>query len=170
MPRLKTTRTVAEIGDLLLDLENPRSGMLTGQAETLEAIIKLNGQHFRNMMLSIKENDLDPGDSFYVIVDGEDENSYVVVDGNRRLAALKVLNNPDLLDGSKLGDSVKTRIRDAAGSFAPIEPISCVVLSPGRMQTSGSSDAMAKGSKVKAESRGARLRASAFRRIGRSWM
>jgi len=97
------------------------------QSEALEAIIKLNGQHFRNMMLSIKENDLDPGDSFYVISDEKGSNGYVVVDGNRRLGALKVLNNPHLLDGTNLGDSVKKRLRDAAGSFAPIEPISCVV-------------------------------------------
>ena len=127
MPRLKTTKTEAEVGDLLLDLENPRTGTVQGQAEALEAIIKLNSQHFRNMMLSIKENDLDPGDSFYVIVDEEDEGSYVVVDGNRRLAALKVLNNPALLDGTKLGETVKKRLRAAAGAFAPIEPISCVV-------------------------------------------
>lgn len=127
MPRFKTTRTDAEVGDLLLDLENPRTGKVVGQSEALEAIIKLNGQHFRNMMVSIKENDLDPGDSFYVIVDDDDEDSYVVVDGNRRLAALKVLNNPALLDGTKLGDSGKKRLRDAAGSFAPIEPINCVV-------------------------------------------
>lgn len=127
MPRLKTTRTEAEVGDLLLDLENPRTGTVAGQTDALEAIIKLNSQHFRNMMLSIKENDLDPGDSFYVIADDEDDDGYVVVDGNRRLAALKVLNNPVLLDGTKLGDSVKKRLRDAAGAYVPIDPISCVV-------------------------------------------
>jgi hypothetical protein len=127
MPRLKTARTEAEVGDLLLDLENPRTGTVAGQADALEAVIKLNSQHFRNMMLSIKENDLDPGDSFYVIVDDDADASYVVVDGNRRLAALKVLNNPVLLDGTKLGESVKKRLREAAGSFVPIDPISCVV-------------------------------------------
>lgn len=127
MPRLKTTRTEAVVGDLLLDRENPRTGTVAGQAEALEAVIRLNGQHFRNMMVSIKENDLDPGDSFYVIADEDDEEGYVVVDGNRRLAALKVLNNPVLLDGTKLGDTVKKRLREAAGAFAPIEPISCVV-------------------------------------------
>ncbi|RZM37036.1 MAG: hypothetical protein EOP67_03365, partial [Sphingomonas sp.] len=78
-------------------------------------------------MLSIKENDLDPGDSFYVINDDDYEDSYVVVDGNRRLAALKVLNNPVLLDGTKLGEGVKKRLREAAGAFIPIQPISCVV-------------------------------------------
>lgn len=127
MPRLRSVRTEAEVGDLLLDLDNPRTGTVESQAEALEAIIKLNGQHFRNMMLSIKENDLDPGDSFYVIADDENQDSYIVVDGNRRLAALKVLNNPVLLDGTSLGDSAKKRLRDAAGAFAPIAPVNCVV-------------------------------------------
>lgn len=127
MARLQTTRMEAEVDDLLLDLENPRTGTVVGQSEALEAIVRLNTQHFRNMMASIKANDLDPGDSFYVIADEEDEESYTVVDGNRRLAALKVLYNPDLLDGTELGDSTKKRLRDAAADFAPVEPLSCVL-------------------------------------------
>ena len=127
MPRLKSMRVESEVGDLLLDLENPRTGTVASQAEALEAIIKLNGLHFRNMMLSIKENDLDPGDSFYVIADDDDETCNVVVDGNRRLAALKILNNPVLLEGTQLSDLVKKRLREAAGAFIPIEPVNCVV-------------------------------------------
>ena len=68
-------------------------------------------------------NGLDPGDSFYVIPDDDEDGAYVVVDGNRRLAALKVLNNPDLLNGTKLGESVKKRLREATGDFEPVEPI-----------------------------------------------
>ncbi|MDP3545522.1 MAG: ParB N-terminal domain-containing protein, partial [Phreatobacter sp.] len=120
MARLHTTKIEAEVDDLLLDLENPRIGTAKGQSDALESIVRLNTQHFRNMMASIKANDLDPGDSFYVIADEEDEGSYTVVDGNRRLAALKVLHNPDLLDGTHLSDSVKKRLRDASAEFAPV--------------------------------------------------
>lgn len=127
MARLHTTKMEAEVDDLLLDLENPRIGTVKGQSEALEAIVRLNAQHFRNMMLSIKANDLDPGDSFYAIVNEEDESSYTVVDGNRRLAALKVLYNPDLLDGTNLGDSSKRRLREVAAGFVPIEPLNCVL-------------------------------------------
>ncbi|MFN3817129.1 hypothetical protein [Brevundimonas sp.] len=127
MARLHTTKMEAEVDDLLLDLENPRTGKVEGQSEALEAVVRLNTQHFRNMMASIKANDLDPGDSFYIIADEEDEDSFTVVDGNRRLAALKVLYNPDLLDGTNLGDSTKKRLREAAAEFAPVEPISCVL-------------------------------------------
>lgn len=127
MARLHTTKIDADVDDLLLDLENPRTGTVEGQSEALEAIVRLNIQHFRNMMASIKANDLDPGDSFYIIADDEDEGSYTVVDGNRRLAALKVLYNPDLLDGTGLGDSTKKRLRETAAEFAPVEPLSCVL-------------------------------------------
>lgn len=127
MARLHTTKIDAEVDDLLLDLENPRTGTVKGQSEALEAIVRLNTQHFRNMMASIKANDLDPGDSFYVIADEEEEDNYTVVDGNRRLAALKVLYNPDLLDGTGLGDSIKKRLRETAAEFAPVEPLSCVL-------------------------------------------
>ncbi len=127
MGRLHTIMTEVEVDDLLLDLENPRTGSVKGQSEALEAIVRLNTQHFRNMMGSIKANGLDPGDSFYVIADEEDGGSYTVVDGNRRLAALKVLYNPDLLDGTKLGDSTKKRLREASAGFSPVEPLSCVL-------------------------------------------
>lgn len=127
MARLQTTKLEAEIDDLLLDLENPRTGTVKGQSESLEAIVRLNTQHFRNMMASIKANDLDPGDSFYVIADEDEEDCYVVVDGNRRLAALKVLCNPDLLNGTNLGDSTKRRLREIAAEFEPVAPLSCVL-------------------------------------------
>ncbi|MCZ8315215.1 MAG: hypothetical protein O9344_10000 [Phreatobacter sp.] len=127
MARLHTTKMEAEVGDLLLDRENPRTGTVASQSEALEAIVRLNFHHFRNMMLSIKANDLDPGDSFYVIENEEESDSFVVVDGNRRLAALKVLYNPALLDGTRLIDSTKKRLKEAAVGFSPVQPLSCVL-------------------------------------------
>lgn len=127
MGRVHTTKMEVEVDDLLLDLENPRTGTVNSQSEALEEIVRLSTQHFRNMMLSINTNGLDPGDSFYIIADEEDEDSYTVVDGNRRLAALKVLYNPDLLDGTNLSDSIKKRLRATIGEFAPVEPLNCVL-------------------------------------------
>ncbi|WID98189.1 hypothetical protein QO058_08105 [Bosea vestrisii] len=95
-----------EIEELLLDQDNPRTGHVGSQAEALAAIIRLSTSNFRNMMRSIKDHGLDPGDSFYLVqldIDAE----YTVVDGNRRLAALKVLKNPDLLKGTQLPDTIQ---------------------------------------------------------------
>lgn len=115
-----------EIDDLVLDLDNPRTGTVAAQADALEAIVRLNGIHFKNMMSSIKAHGLDPGDSFYIVEEGDDD-GYVVVDGNRRLAALKVLNNPSLLQGTDLPDSTKRKLTEIAQGFSYPGTISCVL-------------------------------------------
>ena len=113
------TKLELEVGDLLLDLDNPRLGTVETQAEALEAIVELDTNHFKNMMRSIKEHGLDPGDAFYVLRSEEEEGAYVVVDGNRRLAALKVLTDPTVLQGTKLGTNVSRLIAKVAEGFDP---------------------------------------------------
>lgn len=115
------------IDELLLDEDNPRLGSVHSQSEALEAIIHLNESHFRNLMLSIKNNGLDPGDSLYVI-EAEDGEDFVVLEGNRRFSALMVLNTPDVLNGTDVPDTIKKSLTRAATGFdrTKIEPIRCV--------------------------------------------
>ena len=115
------------IDELILDQENPRLGSTASQSEALAGIVVLNPGHFRNLMGSIKDEGLDPGDSLYV-VRSEDGQDFVVLEGNRRLSALKVLSNPDVLAGTELSDSViKPLVREAAGfDRSHVEPIRCV--------------------------------------------
>ena len=81
------------------------------------------------MMHSIKEHGLDPGDSFYLVEEDEEGDGYTVVDGNRRLAALKVLNNPDLLHGTDLSETVKRPLIKEADGYKPLgdSAIRCVL-------------------------------------------
>ena len=126
---METEKLELPIEDLLLDKENPRIGQVNTQTEALSAIIDLDTRFFRTMMTSIREHGLDPGDSFYVILDEEDDASYVVVDGNRRLAALKVLSNTPVLQGTILADSVTKPLINAAQGFSldSVDPVSCVL-------------------------------------------
>ncbi len=66
-----------KIDDLLLDLENPRLGVTWSQSEALAGIVELNPEHFGNLMASIRDDGLDPGDSLYVIrsEDNEEDSS-----------------------------------------------------------------------------------------------
>ena len=116
------------IDELLLDQENPRLGTMSSQSEALAGIVRLNTGHFRTMMGSIRDVGLDPGDSLYVIRpdNGAD---YTVLEGNRRLSALKVLNNPDLLAGTDLSDSVRRSLLGEVEGFdrSEVEPIRCVL-------------------------------------------
>ena len=115
------------IDELLLDEDNPRLGSVNSQSEALETLIRLRESNFRNMMLSIKKNGLDPGDSLYVI-EAEEEGDYIVLEGNRRLSALKVMSSPDLLDGTGISDATKKSLLRAASGFNrdAVEPIRCV--------------------------------------------
>lgn len=124
-----TEKLTIPVEDLLLDVENPRIGAVGTQSEALEAIINLNADHFKRMLSSIGDHGLDPGDSFYVIADDLELGTYIVVDGNRRLSALKVLQNQALLNGTKATDGFKKAIANlvqAARSEGP-ESVDCVV-------------------------------------------
>ena len=115
------------IDDLLLDRDNPRLGSTSSQSEALESIVRLNPGHFQNLMGSINDNGLDPGDSLYVIP-SEDGKDYVVLEGNRRLSALKVLSNPNVLQGTNLPEGMKKPLVQEATGFErlEVEPIRCV--------------------------------------------
>jgi hypothetical protein len=110
-----------ELDDLLLDHENPRLGSVPAQSDILRELILLNQVHFHTMMLSIKQHGLDPGDLFYLVDESEETGvtGLTVVDGNRRLAALKVLREPALLAGTGLPDTMTKKLREAAVGFQP---------------------------------------------------
>lgn len=116
------------VEDLILDLANPRLRGPATQAEALRGLIALGVTYFRNMMSSIKKNGLDPGDSFYVLEDENDDNTFIVVDGNRRLAALKVLTEPAVLSSLGLPESQVKVLATAAAGFDPkvVDLVSCV--------------------------------------------
>ncbi|MGO8954040.1 MAG: hypothetical protein ACLPWS_12065 [Rhodomicrobium sp.] len=124
----KTEFLQLSINDLLLDLENPRLGSLANQSEALEAIIQLNQKHFKILAQSIKTHGLDPGDSLYVLA-AEESDDYTVVEGNRRLSVLMVLNNPAVLESTSLSTPEKKALGSLAAGFrrSAIEPIRCTL-------------------------------------------
>lgn len=105
------------VEDLVLDLANPRLGGVASQNAALQGLVDLGIAYFRNLMLSIKVNGLDPGDAFYVIGDEADSGSYVVVDGNRRLAATKALIEPAILSTLNLPANQQKALLKAADGF-----------------------------------------------------
>jgi hypothetical protein len=117
------------IEDLFLDLLNPRLGRVDTQSEALRAIIDLGVTYFRNMMNSVKEHGLDPGDSFYIMSDEDEDETYIVVDGNRRLAAIKTLIEPAVLASLGLPAGQLKLLQKAAEGFErkKVDAVSCVL-------------------------------------------
>ena len=81
------------ISKLLLDAENPRHGIVVDQAAALERLIAISPDHLRNLAEDIAKKGLHPGIDFLVYPNGD--GNFVVLDGNRRLAAIKLLTQPE---------------------------------------------------------------------------
>lgn len=86
------------VGSLLLDVENPRHGRVQSQREAIRALVEEQGLKLVKLAQHIAANGLSPVDALLVTKAGA---SYVVREGNRRLAAIRLLNNPDIALGTK---------------------------------------------------------------------
>jgi hypothetical protein len=85
------------VGQLLLDLENPRYGEVHSQAEAMKAIIEHQGQKLVNLAEHIGMNGMNPADLPLVMAKGK---NFIVPEGNRRLAAVRLLERPVLAAGT----------------------------------------------------------------------
>lgn len=78
-----------KVDDLSLDEDNYRFKAAPNQKACIEKIYLSNPPYFKNMITSVAEDDL--GELLLVY---QHKGDNIVLDGNRRLAALKVLSNP----------------------------------------------------------------------------
>lgn len=94
---IKTERAIVKIEQLKYDKCNPRLPKhlqgTTNEAIVIDYMVK-NG-NILELMKSIAETGYSEAEPLLVVLDKEDD-KYVVVEGNRRLTAVKLLNNPQL--------------------------------------------------------------------------
>lgn len=81
---------------LYLDTKNPRHDVFANESEVIEYLCS-NDQVYQ-LAKDIVENGLNPLESVAVVADGYNakDPTYIVVEGNRRLCALKLLSDPEL--------------------------------------------------------------------------
>jgi hypothetical protein len=72
----------------------------------------------------IGKHGLNPAQRFIVIPD--DENQYIVLDGNRRLTALKVLENPEIA-AHRVSETELRQLKQFAATYAPLDAAPCAV-------------------------------------------
>ncbi|MCH7736597.1 MAG: hypothetical protein IH872_04255 [Chloroflexi bacterium] len=119
------------LADLLADGMNPRLAQTSeGQRDTLRALAAEQGTKLTALARDIIEYGLNPGDPFYVIPLEDGSQRFVVVEGNRRLTALRALDNPDLFVGA-IRPGLLTVIRRLSRTYqlAPIEDVNCTLFS-----------------------------------------
>ena len=116
------------IVDLLLDEENPRLDTPNqDQRQTIRALASFQGNRLRVLATDIVRFGLDPSDLFIVME--LDNKRYVVLDGNRRLTALKVLENPEIVNGA-ISASDLAALKRLSREFDPDanDSILCIVV------------------------------------------
>lgn len=121
MPSYETFK----LSELRLDEDNYRTGHVDGQRGAIHAIISDQKQKLVNLAKDIlTQGGISPGEPIWV-VRGTAFGSYVVVEGNRRVTALKLLDNPLLADGT----IVEPQMRELSSQFAarPIRELTGVV-------------------------------------------
>ena len=103
-----------DVERLLFDLDNPRFPALSDQRDALHAFCDDN--HAKKTVLlaeSIAEMGLNPAE-LLIVTRGERKGQYVALEGNRRLAAMKLLSLPSRLPDSPLSKPFQARIRKSA--------------------------------------------------------
>ena len=81
--------------NLDLDRENPRHGPVVDSNEALSRLILDQREKLVRIAVDIHEHGLSPAQLF--IVTPSSDGRFTVLDGNRRLAALHILEDPNLL-------------------------------------------------------------------------
>lgn len=115
------------ISNLKVNPENPRFESVENQKEAINSIIENQKDKLVNLGNHILENSLNPSDLVIVTPDSNDSNSYVVLEGNRRVTALKILNNPNLVPASMNGLLNKFKKLSEKFNENPILKVPCVV-------------------------------------------
>lgn len=94
------------VNNLLLDLDNSRfPDQPENQRQAIEFMLKQQGDKLFKLAKDIIEFGVDPSERLVVVKD-ESEN-YVVVEGNRRVTTLKLLQNIDIVDEDKTTRKIK---------------------------------------------------------------
>jgi hypothetical protein len=123
-----TTNSIP-LNSLLIDTNNPRlEEMLENQLEAICAVAANQGPKLVVLAKDIVEHGLNPSESLIVTRVEGDPQHYVVLEGNRRVAALKVLKNPELISGA-VEDSIVNRLKKLSAQYQdPIDELPCVIV------------------------------------------
>ena len=119
-----------QVSSLLFDEENPRlPSPNQGQREVLRALAANQGAKLRVLAEDILAFGLNPSELMVVLWVESAENRYVVLDGNRRLSALRALENPDLVAGV-VSAQVLNALRQSSQDYqeTAIDSIPCAVV------------------------------------------
>lgn len=89
-------RILIPLAMIRLKKDNDRHGQLHSEQECIQWMLTHQGQNILNLAKDISENSLSPLDGILVLPESSKESTeYIVWEGNRRITALKILDDPN---------------------------------------------------------------------------
>jgi hypothetical protein len=127
MPSLQHETRSIPVSSLLLDRENARHGIKPDQEAVLEWMAtEQDRSHLIGLAQSIADIGLSPTERFLVVFAPDDQSLYVVMEGNRRLSALKMLADPDKCPDEIMTRRLRKMLQEA--TVPPATSVDCVIL------------------------------------------
>ena len=96
-----STNKEISLSSLKIHIENPRFEKVLNQREAIKIMIEDQDKKLVALAKDIVGNGLHPGEPVYVVRNPESSRKFDVLEGNRRVTALKLLENPDLIPTHK---------------------------------------------------------------------
>lgn len=117
------------VSNLLLDLQNPRLAVgQQNQPDTLHAMLRAEGPKTLALAESIAKEGLSPMERLVVMPSEQDAGRFMVLEGNRRLTALKILSEPSLVS-PMLSAQQQKKLKSWSTEYKKheVDQIECVV-------------------------------------------
>ena len=109
----------------MLDVQNSRfSESADGQREAIKIMVESKGTKLIKLARDIANNGIDPSERMIVVENEDDGRGFIVKEGNRRITALKLIENPSLAQ-NKTVESTFEKIKKAR-KFSVLS-VDCVV-------------------------------------------
>ena len=118
-------KTTLRIEDLVLDSDNPRIIHANGQHQALQKVVKDQRTKLVRLAESIVEHGLSPIEKLMVMAVSARPKRYIALEGNRRVAALRLLEHPAAMTGLDMPSGVQRQMEHLASIFdkSKVEPI-----------------------------------------------
>lgn len=117
------------VEQLLVDTQNPRlPDIQSDQDDAIRLMLKSQGSKIFALAQHLVENGPNPASLPIVIPALDEAGKYYVLDGNRRLTSLRLLERPDLGDGA-FGSLTSQKIKTLSVKYKnrPIDGLECVI-------------------------------------------
>lgn len=117
-----------KLTSLFVNTENYRFEPLYSQKEAIDKMVEDQGDKLYSLVDDIVTNGLSPVD-LIIVTPNEDNNRYIVLEGNRRITSLKLLNNPTLIDDRyvSLRKKFQKLQKENPNAISELKNITCAV-------------------------------------------